>query len=300
VEYDNTLSSFGDAIPILSKEYFREGFIGESGASAPFAHHYYLSDSQGTVHSVVSNGSSPTLEAQYSFDPWGKRSSPSVNHVESDVGYAGYFHHNSVGGALELSATRAYAPTLGRWLTRDPLGTGVAFMNGSRFNGTDLNLYAFVRNDPASLQDPSGLYFVTDDPEIDASLARLSSDPNIGYAIQSLADSPDAIEIQQMSVLGLGGHGGYSHAQELMQDGFSYGTDFDVAIDVESANMIGVSHMNLPTNIDQLLAHELGHVWAYENYRALNYMSPRAAARNERFACDFENSQRGPGRYHTP
>jgi hypothetical protein len=79
-----------------------------------------------------------------------------------------------------------------------------------------------------------------------------------------------------------------------------YGTDFNVAIDVESANLYGVSELNLTANLDQVLAHELGHVWAYENFSALNYSSPGAAMRSEKLACDFENSQRGAGPYHSP
>lgn len=40
-----------------------------------------------------------------------------------------------------------FHPTLGRWLTPDPIG----------FEGQDPNLYGFVRNNPVNLTDPSGL-----------------------------------------------------------------------------------------------------------------------------------------------
>jgi hypothetical protein len=46
---------------------------------------------------------------------------------------------------------------LARWLTRDPIGNGYAFANPTSFNATDLNSYAYVRNNPMSLRDPSGL-----------------------------------------------------------------------------------------------------------------------------------------------
>ncbi|MBX9627998.1 MAG: RHS repeat-associated core domain-containing protein [Gemmataceae bacterium] len=40
-----------------------------------------------------------------------------------------------------------YSPTLGRWVTQDPIG----------FAAGDANLYRFVGNDPINKTDPSGL-----------------------------------------------------------------------------------------------------------------------------------------------
>ena len=42
---------------------------------------------------------------------------------------------------------RFYAPAMGRWVNRDPLG----------FYGGDLNLYGFVQNNPVNFTDPKGL-----------------------------------------------------------------------------------------------------------------------------------------------
>jgi hypothetical protein len=41
-----------------------------------------------------------------------------------------------------------YDPTIGRWLEQDPIG----------FKGGDANLYRYVRNDPANMTDPTGLF----------------------------------------------------------------------------------------------------------------------------------------------
>lgn len=42
---------------------------------------------------------------------------------------------------------RDYDPTVGRWVTKDPI----------RFRGGDTNIYGYVHNDPANRVDPSGL-----------------------------------------------------------------------------------------------------------------------------------------------
>lgn len=41
---------------------------------------------------------------------------------------------------------RQYSPSIGRWLSKDPIG----------FGGGDTNLYGYVANDPVNLTDPSG------------------------------------------------------------------------------------------------------------------------------------------------
>lgn len=42
---------------------------------------------------------------------------------------------------------RYYDPMEGRFVSKDPIG----------FDGGDVNLYAYVRNNPVNLKDPSGL-----------------------------------------------------------------------------------------------------------------------------------------------
>ena len=41
-----------------------------------------------------------------------------------------------------------YDPTVGRWLSEDPIG----------FEGGDANLHRYVRNTPLNLIDPTGLF----------------------------------------------------------------------------------------------------------------------------------------------
>jgi RHS repeat-associated protein len=65
-----------------------------------------------------------------------------------DFAFTGHYYHARSG--LYLAPYRAYNPTIGRWLSRDPLGEVF-----------ELNLYAYVENHPLKEQDPLGLQTVT-------------------------------------------------------------------------------------------------------------------------------------------
>ena len=66
---------------------------------------------------------------------------------DADFGFAGMYEHARSG--LNWTMFRAYNSSLGRWLSRDPLGEQV---------GT--NLYSYVGNDPVNVLDPLGVYDV--------------------------------------------------------------------------------------------------------------------------------------------
>ncbi len=68
------------------------------------------------------------------------------------IGYAGYVR-DGVTGRL-LARNRWYEPSAGRWQTRDPAG----YVDG-------LSLYLYVRGNPMSLVDPTGLRGGPDSPE---------------------------------------------------------------------------------------------------------------------------------------
>lgn len=59
------------------------------------------------------------------------------------VAYTGHYYHARSG--LYLAPYRAYSPTIGRWLSRDPIG-----------ERGGLNLYGYVLNNPVDLWDPTG------------------------------------------------------------------------------------------------------------------------------------------------
>ncbi|HEY9758282.1 MAG TPA: RHS repeat-associated core domain-containing protein [Oculatellaceae cyanobacterium] len=103
---------------------------------------YAYDGGHGSVRELTD--SSGNLVAAYGYDPYGRQTKLSGTGVDADFGYDGYYVHQRSG--LNLAVHRAYSPSLGRWLSRDPIGEK---------GGT--NLYAYVRNNPISYVDPLGL-----------------------------------------------------------------------------------------------------------------------------------------------
>jgi RHS repeat-associated protein len=72
-----------------------------------------------------------------------KAGASNANSVYPDFAFTGHYYHARSG--LYLAPYRPFSPTIGRWLSRDPIGE-----NGG------LNLYQYVRNSPVKLIDPFG------------------------------------------------------------------------------------------------------------------------------------------------
>jgi RHS repeat-associated protein len=104
--------------------------------------YYFTRDHLGSIREMVD--SSGTIQARYSYDPYGRMTQISGS-LSADFGYAGMYYHAPSG--LNLTFYRAYDSDLGRWLNRDPIGE----LGG-------LNLYSYVFNNPINWSDPYGLF----------------------------------------------------------------------------------------------------------------------------------------------
>jgi RHS repeat-associated protein len=111
------------------------------GQTLSSSDYYYTRNHLGSVLDVTD--SSANVQAHYEYDPYGQVTQ-TVGTLSSDLQYAGYYFHAPSG--LNLTTFRAYSPTLGRWINRDPIE-----------ERGGVNLYAYVENDPVDLTDPSGL-----------------------------------------------------------------------------------------------------------------------------------------------
>jgi RHS repeat-associated protein len=144
----NTIAEERDSTgSTVTKRFFAEGEQRIGGSDA--GNYYYTRDHLGSIREVTdSNGA---LQAQYDYDAWGNSVVVSGN-MSVDFGYTGHYFHQPSG--LNLTLYRAYSPTLGRWLSRDPLE------NAEMRQGT--NLYSYVGNNSVNLTDPLGLLWYED------------------------------------------------------------------------------------------------------------------------------------------
>ncbi|WP_227288065.1 RHS repeat-associated core domain-containing protein, partial [Boseongicola sp. H5] len=88
--------------------------------------------------------STGAVAAEYDYDSFGQRTLVQGTE-EVRYGFTSR-EHDALTGLIHYRA-RAYDPLTGQFLQRDPIG----------FASGDLNLYAYVENDPYNFTDPSGL-----------------------------------------------------------------------------------------------------------------------------------------------
>jgi len=111
---------------------------------------YYHYDGEGNTRAVTDENQNVVETATYSaFGEVVEKTSSVVN----PFGYKGALGYYTNGGTNDIYVrARTYEPTIGRWLSLDPLW----FLDVA-------NRYAFVQNSPITLRDPSGLMTVSID-----------------------------------------------------------------------------------------------------------------------------------------
>jgi RHS repeat-associated protein len=124
-----------------------------AGGSNPIVS-YLHDDNLGSIESIT-DGQGVAIE-QRSYDPLGNRQKPqdrgrplttgAISTIR--LGFAGQTHDAET-GMIDMSA-RIYDPAIGHFLSADPLVSDPG-------DGQSWNRYAYVRNNPLTLTDPSGL-----------------------------------------------------------------------------------------------------------------------------------------------
>jgi len=114
------------------------GLLGMRQGAMDYA---YLYDGKGNVSAVLDTAQS--VAAAYRYDSFGRLQTQAGSLAQPfQFSTKRYFADSG----LLYFGYRYYAPALGKWITRDPIG---------EFGG--YNLYAYVLNDPVNWVDPNGL-----------------------------------------------------------------------------------------------------------------------------------------------
>lgn len=106
-----------------------------SGATSTF-----LTDALGS--SMALTDSTGAVQTEYTYDPFGRIVTTGAAN-SSSYEYTG---RENDGTGLDYYRARYYDPTLQRFISEDPIG----------FEGGDVNLYAYVSNNPTNYTDPDG------------------------------------------------------------------------------------------------------------------------------------------------
>ena len=107
--------------------------------------YYYHFDGIGST--VAITDSSGNIVNKYAYDEFGKVLSQEEA-IPNPFKYVGQFGVMDEGNGLLYMRARYYDPESGRFISKDPIG----------FAGGDLNLYAYVGNNPVNAIDPEGKF----------------------------------------------------------------------------------------------------------------------------------------------
>ena len=137
--------------------YYTRGENGEvlsqrtPSATAPNRRHYFLNDSLGSVRGLTDETGGGTAPVRvYSYDPYGRDTSPNGSGPTSRFRYAGGELDPTAAGGLYHFGQRYYDPEIARWTQQDPLDQAADLQQANR--------YAYAGGDPTNDTDPTGLY----------------------------------------------------------------------------------------------------------------------------------------------
>ncbi len=157
---------------ITRKYIYGRGLLAVATSDSRYCYHFNANGNTAALTDMAQ-----AVANSYAYDPFGTVLNQQET-VPQPFKYVGQYGVMAEPNGLYYMRARYYDPSVGRFISEDPLG----------FGGGDVNLYAYVRNNPVMFIDPWGLLLT------DAQVAniifnetRSLSGPNISGAWQDLA-----------------------------------------------------------------------------------------------------------------
>jgi RHS repeat-associated protein len=113
-----------------------------TSGGTPYCYHF-----DATGHTIALTDAGKTVVNKYAYTPFGVLAGEEEA-VEQPFKFVGQFGVMTEDNGWYYMRARYYDPEMGRFISEDPLG----------FGGGDVNLYAYVSNNPINQVDPFGLY----------------------------------------------------------------------------------------------------------------------------------------------
>ncbi len=148
---------------------------------------FLVRDALGSVVGIL--GSSGDRRASYSYDAYGDRVA-AQDGVPGDLGFAG----RPRDGATIYFRKRHYDPSVGLWLSPDPLGP-FADAHGGEHEPVAKSLYRYVGNNPVRFNDPLGLFMASEHTDL-TMIAGISLQLPV-WMLEQIATSNNAVDGDQ-------------------------------------------------------------------------------------------------------
>jgi RHS repeat-associated protein len=139
-----------DSNGVTHKYIYGKGLLAVETSSARYCYHF-----DGTGNTVAITDMTQAIVNSYAYEPFGQILSQQET-VTQPFKYVGQYGVMAEPNGLYYMRARYYDPTVGRFISEDPLG----------FGGGDVNLFAYVSNNPIGAIDPYGLEHTCTDCQI--------------------------------------------------------------------------------------------------------------------------------------
>ncbi len=139
--FGNLLAEVDDQNHITRKYIYGGGLIAMAMPDARYCYHF-----NATGSTIALTDMTGVVVNSYAYEPFGQILAEQET-LPQPFKFVGRFGVMAEPNGLYYMRARYYDPTAGRFISEDPLG----------FGGGDVNLYAYVGNDPVNFIDPNGL-----------------------------------------------------------------------------------------------------------------------------------------------